>query len=47
VVGAGHTAPFPFAGATGVRDAAHLDADQTFRAGLGFLLDGIAARIRG
>ncbi|MGW1867752.1 TetR/AcrR family transcriptional regulator [Streptomyces mauvecolor] len=28
-----------------VRDAAHLDADQTFQLGLGFLLDGIEARI--
>ncbi len=32
--------------ATVVRDAAHLDADQTFRTGLAFLLDGIAAHIR-
>lgn len=31
--------------ATVVRDAAHLDAGQTFRTGLGFLLDGIEARI--
>ncbi len=31
--------------ATVVRDAAHLDAGQTFRTGLGFLLDGIAAGI--
>ena len=31
--------------ATVVRDAAHLDADETFRTGLDFLLDGIAARI--
>lgn len=31
--------------ATVVRDAAHLDADQTFRMGLDFLLDGIEARI--
>lgn len=31
--------------ATVVRDAAHLDADQTFRTGLDFLLDGIEARI--
>lgn len=30
-----------------VRDAAHLDADQTFRMGLDFLLDGIEARISG
>jgi hypothetical protein len=28
-----------------VRDAAHLDADHTFRIGLDFLLDGIEARI--
>jgi AcrR family transcriptional regulator len=28
-----------------VRDAAHLDADQTFRIGLDFVLDGIEARI--
>jgi hypothetical protein len=28
-----------------IRDAAHLDADQTFRTGLEFLLDGIQARI--
>ncbi|GGV13047.1 TetR family transcriptional regulator [Streptomyces filipinensis] len=38
------TGRFP-ALATVVRDAAHLDADQTFRIGLDFLLDGIAARI--
>ncbi len=31
--------------ATVVRDAAHLDADQTFRLGLDCLLDGIEARI--
>jgi AcrR family transcriptional regulator len=31
--------------ATLVRDGPHLDADQTFRAGLDFLLDGIGARI--
>lgn len=31
--------------ATVVRDAAHLDADETFRTGLDFLLDGIAAHI--
>lgn len=31
--------------ATVVRDAAHLDADHTFRIGLDFLLDGIEARI--
>ncbi|WP_410642934.1 TetR/AcrR family transcriptional regulator [Amycolatopsis sp. lyj-346] len=30
---------------TVVRDAAHLDADETFRIGLGFLLDGIGAGI--
>ncbi|GHG13664.1 MULTISPECIES: TetR/AcrR family transcriptional regulator [Amycolatopsis] len=30
---------------TVVRDAVHLDADQTFRAGLNFLLDGIGAGI--
>jgi hypothetical protein len=30
-----------------VRDGAHLDADQTFRIGLEFLLDGIEARISG
>ncbi|MEV4314948.1 TetR/AcrR family transcriptional regulator C-terminal domain-containing protein [Actinocrispum sp. NPDC049592] len=28
-----------------VRDGPHLDADQTFRAGLEFLLDGVEARI--
>ncbi|MFI6055077.1 TetR/AcrR family transcriptional regulator [Streptomyces violascens] len=38
------TGRFP-ALATVVRDAAHLDADQTFQIGLGFLLDGIEARI--
>jgi AcrR family transcriptional regulator len=38
------TGQFP-ALATVVRDAAHLDADQTFRIGLDFLLDGIEARI--
>ena len=38
------TGRFP-ALATMVHDAAHLDADQTFRMGLGFLLDGIEARI--
>ncbi|GAB3429123.1 TetR/AcrR family transcriptional regulator [Actinophytocola sediminis] len=37
------TGRFP-AVATVVRDAAHLDADQTFHTGLDFLLDGIAAR---
>ncbi|MBE1580764.1 TetR/AcrR family transcriptional regulator [Amycolatopsis roodepoortensis] len=31
--------------ATVVRDAVHLDADETFRVGLGFLLDGIGARV--
>ncbi len=31
--------------ATVVRDAAHLDADHTFRMGLDFLLDGIEARV--
>jgi AcrR family transcriptional regulator len=30
-----------------VRDGPHLDADQTFQAGLGFLLDGIGARLAG
>ncbi|MFE3180976.1 TetR/AcrR family transcriptional regulator [Streptomyces violascens] len=38
------TGRFP-ALATVVRDAAHLDADQTFQLGLDFLLDGIEARI--
>ncbi|CAM5731382.1 TetR/AcrR family transcriptional regulator OS=Streptomyces alboniger OX=132473 GN=CP975_15460 PE=4 SV=1 [Streptomyces alboniger] len=38
------TGRFP-ALATVVRDAAHLDADRTFRIGLDFLLDGIEARI--
>jgi AcrR family transcriptional regulator len=38
------TGRFP-ALATVVRDAVHLDADQTFRIGLDFLLDGIEARI--
>lgn len=38
------TGRFP-ALATVVRDAAHLDADQTFRLGLDFLLDGIEARL--
>ncbi|WP_238847372.1 TetR/AcrR family transcriptional regulator [Nocardia arthritidis] len=33
--------------ATVIRDAAHLDADQTFHTGLDFLLDGIQARIHG
>jgi len=30
-----------------VHDGPHLDADETFRAGLDFVLDGIAARITG
>jgi AcrR family transcriptional regulator len=38
------TGRFP-ALATVVRDGAHLDANQTFRTGLDFLLDGIEARI--
>jgi len=38
------TGRFP-ALATVVHDAAHLDADQTFRIGLDFLLDGIEARL--
>lgn len=38
------TGRFP-ALATLVHDGPHLDADQTFRAGLEFLLDGIEARI--
>ncbi len=38
------TGRFP-ALATVVRDGAHLDADETFRTGLDFLLDGIEARI--
>ncbi|MFE7130569.1 TetR/AcrR family transcriptional regulator [Streptomyces sp. NPDC057638] len=38
------TGRFP-ALATVVRDAAHLDADDTFRTGLDFLLDGIEARV--
>jgi tetracycline repressor-like protein len=38
------TGRFP-ALATVVRDAAHLDADQTFRIGLDFLLDGIEAHL--
>lgn len=38
------TGRFP-ALATVVHDAAHLDADQTFRIGLDFVLDGIEARI--
>ncbi|MCX4664985.1 TetR/AcrR family transcriptional regulator [Streptomyces uncialis] len=38
------TGRFPALAAV-VRDAAHLDADQTFRTGLDFLLDGIEARI--
>ncbi|MDA3644766.1 TetR/AcrR family transcriptional regulator C-terminal domain-containing protein [Saccharopolyspora indica] len=40
------TGRFPAMAAV-VRDAAHLDADDTFRIGLGFLLDGIGARISG
>jgi len=31
--------------ARAVRDAVHLDADETFRIGLTFLLDGIEARV--
>ncbi|WP_084529038.1 TetR/AcrR family transcriptional regulator C-terminal domain-containing protein [Nocardia crassostreae] len=31
--------------ATVIRDAAHLDPDQTFHTGLDFLLDGIGARL--
>ncbi|MEV5834739.1 TetR/AcrR family transcriptional regulator [Nocardia sp. NPDC052112] len=38
------TGRFP-ALSTVIHDAAHLDADQTFRTGLDFLLDGIQARI--
>ncbi|CUU56404.1 regulatory protein, tetR family [Parafrankia irregularis] len=38
------TGRFP-ALATAVHDGPHLDADQAFRAGLDFLLDGIEARI--
>ncbi|MEU2053205.1 hypothetical protein [Streptomyces bungoensis] len=33
--------------ATVVGDGPHLDADQTFRSGLDFLLDGIGARVSG
>ncbi|SHF91182.1 TetR/AcrR family transcriptional regulator [Streptoalloteichus hindustanus] len=40
------TGQFP-ALATVVREGAHLDADETFRIGLDFLLDGIEARISG
>jgi hypothetical protein len=40
------TGRFP-ALATVVRDGAHLDADQTFRTGLDFLLDGIEAHTSG
>ncbi|NUT49222.1 MAG: TetR/AcrR family transcriptional regulator [Saccharothrix sp.] len=40
------TGRFP-ALATVIRDAAHLDADRTFRTGLDFLLDGIGAGIAG
>jgi AcrR family transcriptional regulator len=39
------TGRFP-ALATVIRDAAHLDADETFRTGLAFLLDGIEAHLR-
>ncbi|MEV6334048.1 TetR/AcrR family transcriptional regulator C-terminal domain-containing protein [Nocardia vinacea] len=39
------TGRFP-ALASVVRDGPHLDADQTFRAGLDFLLDGIEAHMR-
>ncbi|WP_433527035.1 TetR/AcrR family transcriptional regulator C-terminal domain-containing protein [Nocardia pseudovaccinii] len=38
------TGRFP-ALSTVIRDGAHLDADQTFRTGPDFLLDGIQARI--
>ncbi|WP_327232457.1 TetR/AcrR family transcriptional regulator [Streptomyces murinus] len=38
------TGRFPALAAV-VRDAAHLDADHTFRMGLDFLLDGIEARV--
>jgi AcrR family transcriptional regulator len=38
------TGQFPALAAV-VRDGAHLDADQTFQAGLDYLLDGIAAHI--
>jgi AcrR family transcriptional regulator len=38
------TGRFPALAAV-VRDGAHLDADQTFRIGLDFLLDGIEARL--
>lgn len=31
---------------TVIRDAVHLDAEETFRTGLGFLLDGIGAGLR-
>ena len=37
------TGQFPALG-TVVRDAVHLDADQTFRIGLDFLLAGVEAR---
>ncbi|GAA1405581.1 TetR/AcrR family transcriptional regulator C-terminal domain-containing protein [Kitasatospora putterlickiae] len=33
--------------ATVVHDGPHLDADETFRTGLGYLLDGIEARVSG
>ncbi|TWP49016.1 TetR/AcrR family transcriptional regulator [Lentzea tibetensis] len=39
------TGRFPALAAV-VRDGAHLDADQTFQAGLAFLLDGIEAHVR-
>ncbi|HEY3469227.1 MAG TPA: TetR/AcrR family transcriptional regulator C-terminal domain-containing protein [Amycolatopsis sp.] len=39
------TGRFP-ALATVIRDAVHLDADETFEAGLGYLLDGIEAGLR-
>jgi AcrR family transcriptional regulator len=38
------TGRFPALAAV-VRDAAHLDADETFRIGLDFVLDGIGARL--
>ncbi|MET8877140.1 TetR/AcrR family transcriptional regulator C-terminal domain-containing protein, partial [Nocardia sp. NPDC004604] len=38
------TGRFP-ALSTVIRDGAHLDADETFRTGLDFLLDGIQAHI--
>lgn len=39
------TGRFP-ALATVIRDGAHLDADETFRTGLAFVLDGIEAHLR-